>query len=1142
MGNIKLFLKISIFIFLYFWRCKDPGYFHDVSWQVLYTDPMGNYQASGEKIENSIASLIINARQSVYMAVYNFDSQVLLASLVEAKNRRLNIQIVGDYNELNSNGYRALVSAGFEIIAGNQNAIAHNKFIVIDQKIVVAGTGNFTHSGFYQNDNNFIIITDPEIASIYAQEFRQMHTGFFSTLKSSQRSAAYFKSGIPIKVFFSPQESSMAIREMIAQIDAARNSIYYMIFAFTHDEIASALVRAARRGVQVYGIHDSNFIKGTSEEAPRLYMSGFDSSLTPYASGPFVRKEGNKNSTKINGMEYGGKLHCKTMLIDPDTENATAITGSFNWSGNAVEKNDENLLVIHDKKTVNVLKRQWDNVWKYSLSLKKTFSEISGSASSQNDIIITEIAFAGISNGSSLNEDDDFIEIYNSTSRDIDLTHWTISWSHDDFQYSYTFPDSNDGTPLSQPVIAPGQYKIIYGKSSGISEAAAAYFQNGIKIPSSKDFFLQEEDLRISIYDRRMNVIDSVHYTPARPGYDPLLANSHSVNRRMKQNKPDTGWYISKMLCLQSVCQNPYFHGSPGYKSEPAGAPEFQEISYANPDSVRAIFSGDVSSCLNPGGFFLSGLSGFPAINKIEKGKVKNELVFYISGIGPPENVYKLNSTAYGLLNSTTILADGGIFYLGSENGLIVSSDNGLTFHSTSIDNFKINHIRKDISSGAVYIASDYGLYVSSDKGQTFQQVHVSINPLANIVFDAAADANFVFVATGAGLFFSSGNPLSFQKISGTGYALLNLTNSMLFAGATGQIDIFSAPWTNPPAIARLTGHIFEIKNINGVYYAGTSNGLWTSIDGINYVEAYAAAFSGKIINDVQPDSQNNPLIVNNETIHGIYSNGIQSFQPLVGALPVLFAQLAQINGGYFAAGSYGFFSGISLSTMQLQLNTECFRGKYMPANAIVFNGYDSINPDSSAKVLLNEISMVYPDMHDWIELYVLESGNLKGIKLEYYEDNHKDFLYRFSSLYVHAGDIVLVYLNSPHQAWLQSQDRILSRSSPCKVYSTHANLNRGDGIILLENRHEYLDALYYSNRDGNISAGLMNGGLKKIYFNDSIQKVLPNPTVFPVSQWNEPEVQASGVLIPGSGNYRTISRSESNSWIISGNPTPGIK
>jgi phosphatidylserine/phosphatidylglycerophosphate/cardiolipin synthase-like enzyme len=1165
----KFFLYFFIFEIAGLCFCNDPGFHDPFSGRgriyVLTTDPVGNSFAAGKRIVDSITSLIDNAQYSVYMAVYNFDNRPIFDALIKAKKRGLIVKIVGDYHELETDGYKALSDAGINLVAGNLNAIQHDKFIIVDDKILVTGTGNISHSDFYNNDNHFLIIRDEAIAGIYKKEFQQMHTGFFSTMKSSfQMSPDRPQTKLPVDVYFSPQESRIGVRHMIEKINAATDSIYYMIYAFSHDEIATALIQASRRGVRVYGIHDSSFIKGTSEEAPRLYMSGFTSFGGQYTTGPFVRADGNTNTFYINGIEHGGKMHCKTMIIDPDTDHGVVLTGSFNWSNNAVENNDENLLSISNTGVVRAIKRQWDQAWKISRSLDNTFSKISGSGANTGDVYISEINWAGTSNGAAQLQDDDYVEIFNNSSKPIDLTHWTLTWSshktsgqnqtNSDF-VSYSFPDKNDGTPVKNAVILPGEYRILYGSNSGIISTAAAYMKNGIKIPDSKKFSLPDADFTVALYDKDMNLIDraDADYRLREGYYDPFLKTVSSINRRVKPDgQPDTGWYSSKVECLWPVCQTPYLYASPGYKNEPVGPTTFKAVETNSDQSFTLIFSGSVNFCTNPADYTAYNNGGNVPVENITSQGESNRLHFQINGANDNAQTYGLRSRVFGEYEATSLLYAALNIFMGTNSGLSVSSDNGATFQKLFVngnERLKTYKITYDAATFKMYVATNNGFFSSSDNGLTFQKIQIAATPLSNIVYDVRVNSSYLVAATGDGLYLANKSLLNFQKISNVMIFSLYFTDALLLAGGDSAIYRFVSPFTTASAIIGVNGNVHDIKFIGGTFFIATSSGLYSSSDGVNFSPAYAGIFSNKALNFIDHDTLNNPLVLSHDQISAIYPAGVQTVDILINQSSANVSSLTLNGSTFLTAGDYGLMTGNTFDMLSASNLYSCGAGQFLPAGSIVFNGYGQAADREPAKLLLNEMSLVNADNHDWIELYVAGSGTLKNTDVEYYEALDKNIIYSFPDMHVNAQDVIMIYLESAQdQKGALSNDATFARSSPYVFYSSRPNLNRGDGLFIVSRNdgtsEKISDVLYYTNRDGHVSSEFMDGGLQKAYFNASLQSMFTNPLPFPVSGWNDIVIQNSGVKISDSGSSRAIVRTSFNQnlWATQPNPTPGIK
>jgi len=121
-----------------------------------------------------------------------------------------------------------------------------------------------------------------------------------------------------IEVFFSPKGG--ATDAVVHELGNAKKEILVQAYSFTSAPIAKALVDAHKRGVKVTVVLDR------SQRGER------------YTSATFVANAG--IPTYIDAKH--AIAHNKIMIID----GATLITGSFNFTKAAEEKNAENLLVI----------------------------------------------------------------------------------------------------------------------------------------------------------------------------------------------------------------------------------------------------------------------------------------------------------------------------------------------------------------------------------------------------------------------------------------------------------------------------------------------------------------------------------------------------------------------------------------------------------------------------------------------------------------------------------------------------------------------------------------------------------------------------------------------------------------------------
>jgi phosphatidylserine/phosphatidylglycerophosphate/cardiolipin synthase-like enzyme len=132
--------------------------------------------------------------------------------------------------------------------------------------------------------------------------------------------AALAAEGTPahVAVYFSPHGG--ATDAVVREITAAQYRILVQAYGFTSAPIAKALLDAHKRGVQILAVLDK------SNETDK------------YSAATFLVNAGIE--TLIDHQH--AIAHNKIMVID----SATIITGSFNFTKAAEEKNAENLLVI----------------------------------------------------------------------------------------------------------------------------------------------------------------------------------------------------------------------------------------------------------------------------------------------------------------------------------------------------------------------------------------------------------------------------------------------------------------------------------------------------------------------------------------------------------------------------------------------------------------------------------------------------------------------------------------------------------------------------------------------------------------------------------------------------------------------------
>ncbi|OGX14069.1 MAG: phospholipase [Omnitrophica bacterium RIFOXYB12_FULL_50_7] len=140
------------------------------------------------------------------------------------------------------------------------------------------------------------------------------------------------------QVYFSPKGG--CTEAIVKNLDQAERSILVQAYSFTSKPIAEALIAAHKRGVKVKVLLDKSQLHGKGSKLDLLADAGIPAMIDT------------KHSI----------AHNKVMIID----GITVLTGSFNFTNAAEDKNAENLLVVRDKTIARKYRNNWDKHQKHS--------------------------------------------------------------------------------------------------------------------------------------------------------------------------------------------------------------------------------------------------------------------------------------------------------------------------------------------------------------------------------------------------------------------------------------------------------------------------------------------------------------------------------------------------------------------------------------------------------------------------------------------------------------------------------------------------------------------------------------------------------------------------------------------------------
>lgn len=294
-------------------------------------------------------NLVNNSKESIDIAIFGYNEIPAISNaLKNAKNRGVKIRFIYDepfeITETYYNDNQIIKDlASISISDRNpqaksaSNYLMHNKFVIFDNSTVYTGSMNFSPTGLSGYDiNDIVIINSKDVADLYQKEFSQMLNGKFHKSKEKLTQNRTFKLGdSTLEIYFSPKDKSS--NRIIQILKNSHKYIYMPAFLITHQGIATELINAKKRGVDVRIIIDANStsIKNSKHKILRT------------------------NGIPLKTENYAGKLHSKMIIVDDEY----LITGSMNFSNSGENKNDENSIIIKDNKIAKLHKDFFLYLW-----------------------------------------------------------------------------------------------------------------------------------------------------------------------------------------------------------------------------------------------------------------------------------------------------------------------------------------------------------------------------------------------------------------------------------------------------------------------------------------------------------------------------------------------------------------------------------------------------------------------------------------------------------------------------------------------------------------------------------------------------------------------------------------------------------
>jgi phosphatidylserine/phosphatidylglycerophosphate/cardiolipin synthase-like enzyme len=124
-----------------------------------------------------IVRVLSGAEESIYFLAYSFTSNDLGNIVREKEAAGLKVQGVMEQEQVNSNQgteYDPFKQADVNVRLDGIEGQMHHKVFIVDEKIIVLGSYNFSQSAEERNDENILIVYDEVMAREFIKEFERV--------------------------------------------------------------------------------------------------------------------------------------------------------------------------------------------------------------------------------------------------------------------------------------------------------------------------------------------------------------------------------------------------------------------------------------------------------------------------------------------------------------------------------------------------------------------------------------------------------------------------------------------------------------------------------------------------------------------------------------------------------------------------------------------------------------------------------------------------------------------------------------------------------------------------------------------------------------------------------------------------------
>ncbi|MGK5089867.1 phospholipase D-like domain-containing protein [Bdellovibrionota bacterium FG-2] len=131
--------------------------------------------APDDPCDIKLVKFIQSAKTSLDIAIFDLNLDKLVHEIL-VQTKKIQVRILVDRRQAKSDHSLVplLVKAGAKVKIGHQRGIMHNKFVIVDGKVLETGSFNYTNGAAFKNNENQVYLSTPAIVARYKARFEKI--------------------------------------------------------------------------------------------------------------------------------------------------------------------------------------------------------------------------------------------------------------------------------------------------------------------------------------------------------------------------------------------------------------------------------------------------------------------------------------------------------------------------------------------------------------------------------------------------------------------------------------------------------------------------------------------------------------------------------------------------------------------------------------------------------------------------------------------------------------------------------------------------------------------------------------------------------------------------------------------------------